>query len=481
MRAWVRRVCSGFLVAACVGLAAPLGVQLLERVSASVVQVRGTACRGGDRVGSGFVWPDRTRVVTALHVVERCAGLSVYYEDPGAQRSATIERTLASADLALLQVTDPPESAVAVLSETPIPANEDLVALGYRLNAPKMASTRLSVPFGSRRLEDLLPDSVRRSLASAGVPSLDLQILPLEGHLLPGHSGAPIFDFNGRVVAMGDGGLESGAVEIAWGVPSAHIRKLSSSTERLTQLGAPSAAHFSADLVSHDEEVLSCGQLRLTKVRTRTFRALVQTSDDAAGLQGFANLWGLGGMDLSDEEFDVYQDFRSGATVVVPAGMRVDEDEDSCKVEVVVPGHAEMIVTGRTTTDKKSASAAVKDMHQNLYGSTGLRWQPDPSFSYSSTLRRFDGLEVLRQSFVGYEVSLFAMQQRRMSFESLLMRKSAFVGVAAVTHEGAHLTADKVMVCALMESDGYCRSIMTHIKQYVLMMTATYLSTFALG
>lgn len=456
---------------------------VLDKLSLTVVQVRGTGCRGGDRLGSGFVWPDRGRVVTALHVVEHCTGLTVYYQGPGALRAARIERTLAAADLAQLQVTEVPAAAtVAILAEAPAKPADELMALGFRLAAPKMASTKLSVPWGSTRLEDLLPDSVRQSLSIAGVPSLSLTVLPLDGHLLPGHSGAPIFNASGQVVAMGDGGLERGAASISWGVPAAQIRQLPGSGERLMQLGAGSAVHFALDTpASSEDETLSCGQLQLTKARTRTFKDMVRTSDDPAGLQSFANLWGLAGLDLGDEPFDVYRDLRSGATVVVPAGALVEEGPEVCTVELLTPGHAVMLITGQTVRGQAGVAAAVKGLHQRLYGSGGLVWRRDPAFSYPSSQQRLDGLEVLRQSFTGYEVVPVAAQQRRMSFESVMVRRSVFLGVAAMSFEGAHLTPDKVLLCSLMPADAHCQALLTHIRQFALLMTATYLSTFAVG
>jgi S1-C subfamily serine protease len=55
----------------------------------------------------------------------------------------------------------------------------------------------------------------------------------LDGHFLPGLSGAPIFDVSGKVVAIGSGGLKSGAASVSWAVPALHLEALLLSQERL--------------------------------------------------------------------------------------------------------------------------------------------------------------------------------------------------------------------------------------------------------
>jgi len=72
-------------------------------------------------------------------------------------------------------------------------------------------------------------------LARIGFPALDLHILYLEGSLLPGYSGSPVFDPNGRLVGVGDGVLEKGASYMSWIIPAKYLAELESSTSSSLQ------------------------------------------------------------------------------------------------------------------------------------------------------------------------------------------------------------------------------------------------------
>ena len=94
-----------------------------------------------------------------------------------------------------------------------------------------MSSDSLHLRFSGKKLRDIVPPSVAIELSSAGSPSLDLDITSIEGHLLPGDSGAPIFNKQGRVVAIADGGLANGRVGISWAIPVKYLNDLAASPE----------------------------------------------------------------------------------------------------------------------------------------------------------------------------------------------------------------------------------------------------------
>ena len=55
-------------------------------------------------------------------------------------------------------------------------------------------------------------------------PSTKLQIASLQGPLVPGHSGAPVVDQDGSVVAIANGGLQKGTVGFGWAIPYAAVK-----------------------------------------------------------------------------------------------------------------------------------------------------------------------------------------------------------------------------------------------------------------
>src|SRR5262249_39569769 len=141
-----RHVATVALVATCMFVIAPVSrighaelprTETVSVVSKSVVQVRARGCPAADRVGTGFLWPEATQAVTALHVVAGCQRVSVYYEALRIERDATLAKVLHEADLVLLTVRDAP-TTVGVLTAGPreLPLHEEVLALGYELGSP---------------------------------------------------------------------------------------------------------------------------------------------------------------------------------------------------------------------------------------------------------------------------------------------------------------------------------------------------------
>jgi S1-C subfamily serine protease len=186
------------------------------------------------RVATGFAYGPSGHVVTANHVVTGCQRITIYWEKHnGLTQRADIVRVLAKADLALLQVDRTLGAALAAQQQRP-QVDAERETLGYYLSVPTMSNKRLRVTYGSARLADMVPKETRDALQQSGAIDVNLDILRLDGHLLPGHSGAPIFDMQGRVVGVGSGGLKSGAASVSWAVPASYLDALLTSQERQT-------------------------------------------------------------------------------------------------------------------------------------------------------------------------------------------------------------------------------------------------------
>jgi hypothetical protein len=84
-------------------------------------------------------------------------------------------------------------------------------------------------------LKTLIPDEALSAFIKRQSPSHLIKVVSLQGPLLPGHSGAPILDASGRVVAVANGGLKGGFASISWAVPFQDI-EWDSPTSRLKDL-----------------------------------------------------------------------------------------------------------------------------------------------------------------------------------------------------------------------------------------------------
>lgn len=69
----------------------------------------------------------------------------------------------------------------------------------------------------TRRLKEQVDAKTRKALSGRRSPDPSIVVASISGDILPGHSGAPILNSNGQVVAVANGGLRG--TEITWAVP----------------------------------------------------------------------------------------------------------------------------------------------------------------------------------------------------------------------------------------------------------------------
>jgi len=198
----------------------------------------------GLRAASGFKVQDtqgRTRIVTSLHVVagaRRKSASNAIFRVAAGIRNATvlnpnhkvfhnleIREVNLDRDLAMLGSDEldgqPGGLAVAWNADLQALARRTVTVIGYPHNLDyKEIPTDILVrgePLAP--LKFLADGAARAEFARRGSPSLEAWMLSLNGPLMPGHSGAPIFDDRGRVVAVACGGLDSGHGGLVWASP----------------------------------------------------------------------------------------------------------------------------------------------------------------------------------------------------------------------------------------------------------------------
>lgn len=75
-----------------------------------------------------------------------------------------------------------------------------------------------------KKLTTLIPPNSAEVFEKRRSPFESIDILYIEGNLVPGHSGAPVLDTQNRVVGVVDGGLLGGAAAISWAIPIKNIK-----------------------------------------------------------------------------------------------------------------------------------------------------------------------------------------------------------------------------------------------------------------
>lgn len=181
----------------------------LPRAADFAVTVELTAF-GGEAHGSGFVWDATGRVVTNHHVVAAGSAPRLTYAD-GARVSARVVADSPDADLAILEPVGPVPPRRPAERADAVPGQR-VVALGNPGGRGLTRSEGAVTALG--RLVDsggtLLPDMIETT-----VP------------LVPGNSGGPLFDCDGRFVGLNAAAvLTPGGTQAAYSIPAATVARV---------------------------------------------------------------------------------------------------------------------------------------------------------------------------------------------------------------------------------------------------------------
>ena len=424
---------------------------MLAATAPAVLRVTASGCGGSspDRAASGFAYGSGDQVVTAFHVVQGCGSISVGYQGI-TELPAHVTHVLQDADLALLQV-EGGGANVTPLVETDRAGdvNEVLHVYGFALGQATRENRRLIVTAanegGASRLRDAVNDEVRREVQQNGFPSLDVMVVRVDGNLLPGHSGAPIIDSSGRVIAIGSGGLERGAVGVGWAVRATYLAQLLDAPAAATV--APPVATESSFAYVEPVEVsgvrpVTCGSVDFTLTRQRALGELIESSDDPVGFQQIAATSGQPLESFADMTFDIWTE-ESGVGIALPAGAQLQPYGNSCVVDLI-DGQIEMRVSGTALPplpldymDDQSAMAwlvAMQSASERFEYDVAQEFLPylqiNPGFSYLLPMTT-PNMAVNRKLFEGQGLA----QYPHAFFETLLATPRSFVGVAAVSRK----------------------------------------------
>lgn len=364
-------------------------ISVISTISRSVVLVSVTNCVGQspDRTGTGFLWRSGSQLVTAYHVVAGCARQNVLvHSAAGAIVHVRAIRADRSDDLALLQLASAAGSSALTLSTST--AAGALAAVGFPWGEHAAQSVDLTVRFvRGGQLQDVLPSADAARLMGMGWPSLTAQVLNLEGHLVPGLSGSPVFDEAGRVVGIADGGLKNGFVAMSWATPAAALSRLATAPPMTSNDTTDPDIMFDYDAPPQSPLSLKCGAAIFDRIGRDTYLRLERDTDDPNGLGVLTSMLHP---DIDHEVFDVYQERHSGAGLVLPVGAVLHSSGAVCTATVP---ETRVVFTVKVTTanslqDVQSQTVAMgSEMLPLAQG-----WRADPNYSYATALPRADGM-----------------------------------------------------------------------------------------
>lgn len=444
-------------VFAAIAVAASLPGQVAAQPSAQAMQsvVRITcvlppaAARGAGGAGvmhaTGFAWPDESQVVTALHAVAGCQSINVFSEATGASSPANLGNVILEADIALLRLARPLGIPPARPATSPPNLSDSFTIVGYPWGVDVAKGDPLTFSSGMKGPLTTLDQAygnmpeLREMFDSRAqaYPMRSATILRVGSTLQPGHSGAPIFDSKGQIVAIADGGLFKGFAGMNWSMPvSVYLPRLVNSQDAKPSAPSVWALRFSATAVAPGRAVaIPAAAVERGESAAGVFKRVrrVPISMLAERLRRENNgqpdqnmkfiLDKVGPQTFASLAFDIYEDPATGATVGVPAQSTLVWNPQIRALEARSPdGGARMIigvVPGRSHADAKATSRQAF-LNKLL---PMARWQAspatlaycnlDPETEWANCANFFDGTDAVSRQPMSL---MFSMSVRGSNF-----------------------------------------------------------------
>jgi len=204
------------------------------------LKIGGCSHEPTERRQTGFRIEGKIGIVTALHGVADCEVINAVPDgaDPPFNNLRIVEVDI-DRDMALLSSEELAALPTSGLEESDSQQTQSngLRLLGYPITLSHQQPTDSILINWSAKLVTLVPDEYIPAVEERNSPNPQIRVLRVEGHLLPGHSGAPVLNGDSQVIGVGNGGLESGTVEIGWLIPWQDVKwKSTSEIDVITRL-----------------------------------------------------------------------------------------------------------------------------------------------------------------------------------------------------------------------------------------------------
>lgn len=458
-------------------LSAKVPAHITEQVEQSVMLVQARSCNGSTpaRNGTGFAWLDAKHVVTAWHVVGGCGSIELWYENAPGQPFATakLARVLKRNDLALLIVNAPPTKSS--LSQTsPGNPDSDYQALGYGLGMLSIGEqdVRMGVA-GSSVLGQWLPIANTQSLSGTDIDTQQ-SVIRFSSQLLPGMSGGPVYDDQGRVIAIVAGGLKNGTVPASWGWPATLLNDLAQSNEPLNASVSLSNSTYAFVTNPASSVTVTCGGLTFNKGNTVTFEEAAKTSDDVNRLYSTASVSAVPINVLQGFRFQLWTHLESGATLAVPDDVTLAQQGNVC-VAATTNGTFEQVISASPAANQHEVNQVSITFEQQIVTpkiSPNLGSYPDQVLTTWGPQQRSDGLVVNRKAyFFGRQQLGPGRFKATHQFETLMARDGTFVGISTFNND-VEQCVNPVGQYVL------CNRSQQYLQQWAKFVLATQMSTY---
>jgi S1-C subfamily serine protease len=188
------------------------------------INVGGCRNKPAERTLTGFRVKGQIGIVTALHGVAGCPVINAQQTPggPGPFNQLIIGKVDIARDVALLwskELDALPADGLEAVADPQVSDYRDVEVIGYPYDVYRQKPTLEVTIVETTELGDLVPLKSIPALVDRDSPAVDVRMLSVQAHLVPGHSGAPLLNGAGHVIGVGNGGLDLGRVEMGWAIP----------------------------------------------------------------------------------------------------------------------------------------------------------------------------------------------------------------------------------------------------------------------
>jgi hypothetical protein len=385
--------------------------------------------KSGNKTSTGFFWGNGSTIVTTCHSLGPLNDVKIYIPQINDWRTATIEKSLKERDLLMLNVSGyTSQFYISNQYAYDVPVDTKAFTIGYNSGNTSYQDRDFTVGFfQGGKLQNLLTNSAANEIGLLGFPSLDTEIVYLDGSLLHGFSGAPVVDNQGRLIGIADGGLENGAASISWCIHAKQLQSLQNSNVAIPNLNHQAIKTlFSGDDAYSNAataESFIINDHTFKKYRTRTFSQLNQTGNYSQfpelGLSQLLSMFTSSNIDYSQFEYDIYIEENTGATIVIPSGLTLAVD-GSFLTASSSDGNYKILIEITETVNIQQASL---DYENQIKATTNIfNWYADYRLSFLQPLIRPDNVIINRRAYYAPGTSDYG-------FEALAGKKSVFLGL----------------------------------------------------